>query len=86
MALNIEYIIAGNRYFNNVRVTNYLLGSGAIVYLTGASVAMLDNLRIQITSEFVNARLRRKHLLPSQLLRDRLKDLDEMEALLGPPT
>jgi hypothetical protein len=86
VALNIEYIIAGNRYFNNVRVTNYLLGSGAVVYLTGASAAMLDNLRIQITSEFVNAKLRRKHLLPSQLLRDRLKDLDEMEALLGPAT
>jgi hypothetical protein len=84
VALNIEYIIAGNRYFNNVRVTNYLLGTGAIVYLTGSSTAMLDNLRIQIWSEFVNAKLRRKHLLPSQLLHDRLKDLDEMEAILGP--
>ncbi len=86
VALNVDYIIDGNSYFKNVRVTNYLLGSASIGYLTGASVAMLDNLRIQIQSEFVNAKLRRQHLLPSQLLQARLKDLDEMEAVLGPPT
>ena len=82
---SIMYTISGRDYPKNVRVSNILIGSGNISFLSGNALAVVDNLRIQINHEIDHARRKKKHLLTQQILADRLKTLDVMESTLKSP-
>jgi hypothetical protein len=79
---SIMYTIAGRDFSKNVRVTNILIGSGNISFLTGNVLAVVDNLRIQINHEIDHAKRKKQHLLTGQILDDRLHTLDGMETAL----
>lgn len=75
----IEFTIAGYKYHENPRMTNVMLGTGAIPYLAGSAVNIADNLRIQVLAEIDRHKLGKKHELPGQLLKQHLADLDTLE-------
>jgi hypothetical protein len=61
------------------RITNYNLGTAAILATVGSGTAMLDTLRIQVKAEVDRLKMQRAGTLPSQLLKARLDQLDAME-------
>jgi hypothetical protein len=79
LTLGIETAIAGFRYPINPNVTNVLVGTGSIPFLAGSAFAILDNLRIQTSSEINWYRRRRKGLLSGQLVGAELDKLDTIE-------
>ena len=76
---SIMYTISGRDFPKNVRVSNILIGSGNIAFLSGNALAVVDNLRIQINHEIDHSKRKKKHLLTAQILGDRLQTLDAME-------
>jgi hypothetical protein len=76
---SIMYTISGRDFPLNARVSNILIGSGNIAFLSGNALAVVDNLRIQINHEIDHAKRKKKHLLTEQILDDRLQTLDVME-------
>ncbi len=82
LALGIEFTAAGYNFAGSGRRTNVLLGSGALVYMVGDSLALLDQIRITAKGELDHYRLRRQGKLPGQLIQARLEKLDEMEKAL----
>jgi hypothetical protein len=79
---SIMYTISGRDFSKNVRVSNILIGSGNIAFLSGNALAVMDNLRIQINHEIDHSRRKKQHLLTGQILGDRLQTLDAMETTL----
>ncbi|MBX9686171.1 MAG: hypothetical protein K2X27_05685, partial [Candidatus Obscuribacterales bacterium] len=64
------------------RVTNHLLLAASIVGLPASGFKILDTLRIQVRGEIDRHNLAKQHKLPSELLANRLKALEEAEAAL----
>lgn len=79
LANGIMFIEAGYKYYNDPRMTNVMLGVGAIPYLAGSSYSVADNLRIQVMREIDTYRLKKKHELPGQLIHSQLNELDVLE-------
>lgn len=82
MANGITLAIAGHDFHHSGPRTNDLIGAGLITYCVGTSWAMFDNIRIQVKREMVNHRLSKMQRLPGQVLKARLQQLEDMEALL----
>jgi hypothetical protein len=79
---SIMYTISGRDFPKNARVSNILISSGNIAFLSGNALAVMDNLRIQINHEIDHAKRKKQHLLTGQILDDRLHTLDVMETTL----
>ena len=79
MATGVTFITAAFKYPDNLRRFNVLAFTGNLVSVGGSSLAMLDNLRIQIEAEINNHKLASNHLLPEQILQSRLAELDKIE-------
>jgi hypothetical protein len=84
-ACSVFFLIPGydHRYNSKTaragRVTNDMLFTAAVVGLPATSFAILDTLRIQVKGEIQRHRARKAGLLPSQIVANRLKSLDDME-------
>lgn len=81
----VLFNIAGVRFPKNGKRTNIYLGTANIIGTSAASYSVLDNARIQIKREIDYHRLKKKHRLPGQIIKDRLAQLDEMEKNLQSP-
>jgi hypothetical protein len=79
IANGAEFLVAGYKYPKDARMTNVMLGTGAIPYLVGSSFGTLDNLRILVQREIDHYRLGRKQQLPGQLIKQQLESLDALE-------
>jgi hypothetical protein len=82
LANGICFTVAGYKYHNDVRMTNILIGTGGVSYMSGTAWSLVDNLRIQAKREWSDRKLRKNNMMPNQILQDRLKKLDEMESAL----
>jgi len=83
----VLFNIAGVRFPHNGKRTNIYLGTAGIINTAAASYALLDNLRIQLKREYDYHKLKKKHALPGQIIKDRLAQLDSMEkGLVTPPS
>lgn len=90
LAAGVEFIVAGARYSDSKRRTNVLISTAGTASLVGTSISLLDNIRIQLKTEKNNRRLARNKQLPSQVLNDRMRHLEELDSqiasLLSNPT
>ena len=64
------------------RVTNHLLFASGVVGLPASTFSLLDTLRIQVQGERNRHKLAAQGKLPAQLIKERLAQLDAMEARL----
>ena len=78
----VPLLVAGAKYPHSAMITNSLIFSGTISFLTGTSYAFLDNARIQAKRELDNHRLAKAHQLPAELVHARLDKLDALQKQL----
>ncbi len=74
--------IANGQTLRDSRVSNYNLGTAAIVSIPGNAVAILDTLRIQVQAEINRHKASRAGKLPAQLFAANLAQLDRLEQQL----
>jgi hypothetical protein len=82
IGLGVPLTIAGVKYADSAQTTNQLIFAGAVSYMTGSSLAFLDNARIQLKRELDNHKLAKEHKLPGQLIQSRLDKLAAVESKL----
>jgi hypothetical protein len=86
IARGVLYDVAGSRFSSNsprsTLESNSYTFAGDILGTVGSATALVDTLRLQVKGEVERHKLEKRGQLPSQLLDARLKQLDEMEALL----
>jgi len=63
-------------------VTNDLLFTASLIAIPSSAFSMADTLRIQIKGEINRHRQKKAGMLPGQIIADRLKQLEDMEANL----
>ncbi len=78
----VLFMIAGSRFPYNGKRTNIYLGTANIIGTSAASYALIDNLRIQLKREMDYRKFKKNHVLPGQIFKDRLAQLDDMESKL----
>lgn len=83
IALGTCVMIAGSHFWKRGIESNVIIDDGALAYGCGTSLAVVDNVRIQLKSEISRRRLAKQHLLPGQIFGDHLKVLDSIEAQLN---
>jgi len=88
LASGVLFMIPGfNRHYNTTgeranRVTNDLLFTASLIAIPSSAFSMADTLRIQIKGEINRHRQKKAGMLPGQIIADRLKQLEDMEANL----
>lgn len=71
--------VAGNGFVYSGKGTNQLLAAANTINLSGAIYGTLETARIQVKREVQYQKLKKKHELPGQIMKNRLAQLDEME-------
>jgi len=79
VAANTLITVAGAKYARNAPRTNALLFTASVEYLPGGAWGLIDNIRIQTTSEINRRRARKNHQQSGQILITRLKQLDQIK-------
>jgi hypothetical protein len=74
--------ISTGKTARDARITNYNLGTAAIIGVPANAISTLDTLRIQVQAELSYRKAARENKLPSQLYSSNLKKLDQIEAEL----
>ncbi len=82
VTLGICSMISGFRYAQQGHKGNTIFQAGTIAYASGSFLTVGDNIRLRIKDEWNRYRLGKKRQLPMQVLGDRLKALDAIEASL----
>jgi hypothetical protein len=82
IALGVTNMIAGWKYSKFAHKSNSVVAAGTISYMSGSYLAVVDNLRLRVVDELNRKRLGKRGDLPMQVLGDKLKSLDQLEASL----
>ena len=81
------YNVVGKRYntksLTSTRATNSNLFAAGILGIAGSGTAVIDTMRLQVQGEINRHKLEKQGKLPGQLLKARLKELDDMESRLN---
>jgi hypothetical protein len=59
--------------------SNIQICDGNLAYFCGTSLGFMDIIRIQVQAEYTRHKLAKQNLLPSQILADHMRKLDEIE-------
>jgi len=82
VALGVTNMIAGWHLTHHPHKVNSLLQGGTIAYASGAYFAVGENLRLRIVDEVNRKKLGARCELPSQVLAEKIKALDQLETQL----
>ncbi len=82
ITFGVTNIIAGWEFSKFPHRANAILIPGIIAYGSGSYFAVGDNLRLRLLDEISRKRLRERGELPTQILAEKLKALDQMETNL----
>jgi hypothetical protein len=82
VALGVTNIVAGWHLTHHPHKVNSLLQGGTIAYASGAYFAVGENLRLRIVDEVNRKKLGSRCELPSQVLSEKIKALDQLETQL----
>jgi hypothetical protein len=74
--------IASGKTFHDSSVTNYNLGSAAIIGISASSISVLDTLRIQVKAEIERHKAAKAGRLSSQIYATNLSKLEKIEDLI----
>jgi len=85
IANGIALVMAGYEFPRNTRANFPLVVSGNIAYMSGSAYSVVDNIRIQVQAERSRRKLEKRRHLPTQVMGDRLKALDELEKRVQSP-
>jgi hypothetical protein len=69
-------------YFNQSWMNSRLVAAGATAYGAGTAFNILETARVRADAQLSSQRLKKQHLLPSQVVQDRINTLDAMERSL----
>lgn len=82
VALGVTNMVAGWHLTHHPHKVNSLLQGGTIAYASGAYFAVGENLRLRIVDEVNRKKLGARCELPSQVLAEKIKALDQLETQL----
>ncbi len=82
VALGVTNIVAGWHLTHHPHKVNSLLQGGTIAYASGAYFAVGENLRLRIVDEVNRKKLGSRCELPTQVLSEKIKALDQLETQL----
>jgi len=82
VALGVTNMVAGWHLTHHPHKVNSLLQGGTIAYASGAYFAVGENLRLRIVDEVNRKKLGARFELPSQVLSEKIKALDQLETQL----
>jgi hypothetical protein len=69
-------------YYNKPWINSRLTAAGATAYGAGSLFNILETARVRTSAEVTSHKLKTQHLLPSQVVQDRIDSLDSMENAL----
>ena len=75
-------MIGGWHYYNKPWINARLTAAGATAYGAGSLFNILETARVRTSAEIGSHKLKTQHLLPSQVVQDRIDSLDSMENTL----
>ncbi len=75
-------MLGGWHYYNKPWINARLTAAGATAYGAGSLFNILETARVRTSAEIASHKLKTQHLLPSQIVQDRIDSLDSMENTL----
>jgi len=69
-------------YYNKPWMNSRLVAAGATAYGAGTTFNILETARVRAASEQSSQQLKKQHLLPVQVVQERIESLDAMQRSL----